>query len=156
MKAGNGLMVLIILLLIGNLCGTMLLFSKTASIELKSFDKENSIDIVKKEFDRCIAIYNSGKQQALWDMFGNNTVSPMQKEISVKSIIKIRNQFGAIKDGSYMYQEYSGKRNNWTSYNAYFRVNSANPEVSRKGTLMLTFATDGNINELKEFSLMSK
>ena len=155
MKLNNGLLFLIVLLLVANLCGTFWLIKKTSSTESNPAPQSDAIDkeILLREFDRSTSIYNSGDQESLWNMFSEYARAQMNKENSIKSIMGLKDLFGNIKDGTYMYQEYAGKKGNLSFFKGYFTVNLLNSKIGGKALLILTISSDGSTNELVGFHL---
>ena len=95
MKVTNGLLYVILLLLVANLCGTLWLISKSSAplpqqvSTSGTIDKQSFLD----EFERSIKIYNNGEHEDIWGMFSEYARSQMNKENTVRSILD-----GAVKN----------------------------------------------------------
>ncbi len=158
MKITNGLLFTILILLVANLCGTLWLISKSSDSGPQQISSSDTIDkqSVVKEFERSIEIYNKGDQEAIWELFSDYARSQMKKENAIKSILSLKDLFGEIQNGTYMYQEFAGKKGNLSFHKAYFSVNLIDSKIGEKGILVLTISSDGSANELVGFHLNSK
>jgi hypothetical protein len=158
MKNSNGLLYLIILLLIGNLCGTFWLISRTTTKAQPVTTSNETIDknTIIKEFDKIVTVYNSGEKEAIWNMFSDYAKAQMDKENSIKAIVNLKDTFGNIEKGTYMYQEFSGKQGNLSFYKAYFTVELLDSKIGDKAILAITMSSDGTLNELVGFHLNTK
>ena len=158
MKVTNGLLFIILLLIVANLCGTLWLISKSSAPVPQQASSSSTIDKQSflSEFARSIKIYNKGEQEAIWGMFSEYARSQMNKENAVRSILSLKDLFGKIQDGTYMYQEFTGKQGNLSFYKGYFTVNLVGSKIGEKGVLILTISSDGSANELVGFHLNSK
>ncbi len=158
MKNSNGLLYLITILLVANLCGTFWLISKDATGSQQAAVSNETIDkkAIIKTFDKSVAIYNAGEEEAIWNMFSDYAKSQMEKEGSIKALIGLKDMFGNIEKGTYMYQEFTGKQGNLSFHKAYFAVDTLDSKIGDKAILAITMSTDGTMNELVGFHLSTK